>query len=864
MTQSLGDSDYEFVDPDELDSEEETETRVISHGQEGAPTAGPTPPDSQNYGVDDLPPPTYEEALQELRKGGVVEVEEGEDENESLPDLDVIPDFTPADLLPDEYLVQDKDDDLSDQGGTLPRRLPMLDSDDQEPLDDSHEEQDLASRLPSSQESLSAEEPTDSPQPDASGKRKRGGRSRKSPKKKKKRRRKQQVTREEYNRFKAELDEELERLNVEYLPPQLYKELVTGRALKAAMKRMVDQDKHSKLIIHKIVESDEVRQCKTSTQTRKEVGLNYRKGLSEEVKSQPLHAPRKKTRNIEKYNLLKEKVTQFYLDDQASRACPGKGDYVKVDGEKVQKRICNDYVRNLHELFMLENPEMTCSLAFFWSHRPGNVLTSKYLSKDTTCCQKHQNFQLRVKALTKILPRVKSASNPDAFIKEYDTEEKIEQLLGTFDEQSNITRVEYEQWGRVFDEHDKKEKTRVLKHEVDVDTFMKDFMDCYRLFKEHASNANHQYGEQRRLKQNLKYGECLVQVDFIQNYVCMLAEAAQSSFFNQTQVTIHATCIYFRRSPHGPIEHESFVHVSPHNEHHAGMVRGILTQLWETDFADMKEELQLKKVHYYSDSPYSQYRNKYMFDFIEQHERRFKMEATWDYFETGHGKGPCDGIGGTIKRMADQAAKHGRQIQDAFDFVEWGQSGAVKFNVKLVAEETFQAEKERYLALEKEVKTVVGTKKIHAVRKGPNPGTISHRDLSCKCLEQHPCPCQWKVTTLRGATDEEELGTLVTAHTRELKVGDNCLFEFSSQVYLGQVKEMNSRNDNVSFKVYHREGTHIRAEFKMIRSGKRVIMSKYDVHICGPLIPHRRNPEKFKLGLNDQRIFNSKSDGLQM
>ncbi|WAR07281.1 LOW QUALITY PROTEIN: hypothetical protein MAR_017239 [Mya arenaria] len=31
--------------------------------------------------------------------------------------------------------------------------------------------------------------------------------------------------------------------------------------------------------------------------------------------------------------------------------------------------------------------------------------------------------------------------------------------------------------------------------------------------------------------------------------------------------------------------------------------------------------------------------------------------ARWNYFEVGHGKGPCDGLGGTVKRMADDAIK---------------------------------------------------------------------------------------------------------------------------------------------------------------------------------------------------------------
>ena len=46
----------------------------------------------------------------------------------------------------------------------------------------------------------------------------------------------------------------------------------------------------------------------------------------------------------------------------------------------------------------------------------------------------------------------------------------------------------------------------------------------------------------------------------------------------------------------------------------------------------------------------------------------------WYNFEVGHGKGPCDGRGGTTKRMADEAVKSGKVvIQDATDFFAWTQ-----------------------------------------------------------------------------------------------------------------------------------------------------------------------------------------------
>jgi hypothetical protein len=47
------------------------------------------------------------------------------------------------------------------------------------------------------------------------------------------------------------------------------------------------------------------------------------------------------------------------------------------------------------------------------------------------------------------------------------------------------------------------------------------------------------------------------------------------------------------------------------------------------------------------------------------------VNAIWNFFESGHGKGPFDGIGGTYKRIADLAIRQGKiTIQDAPEYFE--------------------------------------------------------------------------------------------------------------------------------------------------------------------------------------------------
>ena len=41
---------------------------------------------------------------------------------------------------------------------------------------------------------------------------------------------------------------------------------------------------------------------------------------------------------------------------------------------------------------------------------------------------------------------------------------------------------------------------------------------------------------------------------------------------------------------------------------------------------------------------------------ICHHNKDFGMPAEWHFFATSHGKGPCDGVGGTVKRLAARAS----------------------------------------------------------------------------------------------------------------------------------------------------------------------------------------------------------------
>ena len=43
---------------------------------------------------------------------------------------------------------------------------------------------------------------------------------------------------------------------------------------------------------------------------------------------------------------------------------------------------------------------------------------------------------------------------------------------------------------------------------------------------------------------------------------------------------------------------------------------------------------------------------------ICHHEQDFAMKCTWAFIATSHGKSPCDGIGGTVKKLTSIASLH--------------------------------------------------------------------------------------------------------------------------------------------------------------------------------------------------------------
>ena len=198
----------------------------------------------------------------------------------------------------------------------------------------------------------------------------------------------------------------------------------------------------------------------------------------------------------------------------------------------------------------------------------------------------------------------------------------------------------------------------------------------------------------------------------------------------ESDISNIAPCVIYYTGDGGTdLKHKSLIFVSDELSHTSSTV---LTFLEEIIKQIKSLKTKVKTVHYWTDSPTSQYRNKVIFNFVANHEATYGFPALWNYFEAGHGKGPCDGVRGTVNRMADEAVRSGKvTIQDAKDFYSWSKvSGLSKMSF------LFVSNKECALTASEIAKSplcpVKNTMKVHAV-KGLGNSSIAVRDVSCYC-----------------------------------------------------------------------------------------------------------------------------------
>lgn len=113
-------------------------------------------------------------------------------------------------------------------------------------------------------------------------------------------------------------------------------------------------------------------------------------------------------------------------------------------------------------------------------------------------------------------------------------------------------------------------------------------------------------------------------------------EEVQSAYWNASMVSLCTMVAYFP-GDRAPRNLQSYVAVSDVISHNATAVYDILKKIIPIIKEDypVTKKIQLKTI----------------FQVLVDHETDFRMQAQWNYLESGHGKGPCDGLGASVNEL---------------------------------------------------------------------------------------------------------------------------------------------------------------------------------------------------------------------
>lgn len=448
-------------------------------------------------------------------------------------------------------------------------------------------------------------------------------------------------------------------------------------------------------------------------------------------------------------NKLLMTIHKFYEEDVNSRIGAGKKEFITRGKERKQKRYLCAPLNQLYEKFKAENKNFNCSYSTFCRNRPFWVTFPKESDRDTCMCSIHLNMDLLGAALHKanIIHEKNSIEMIASLCCSMYNSECLRRICSIckekvldYKEFSNDRELEYYSWTRqnkqyVTTEKKKREisitaksATKVTPIEA-IQKLDKDLPDFFR----HCYNILNQFNEIKKLKERLAIHETILHIDFSENYAIKFATEVQALHFggSRSQIALHTAVVYTHNFQSGKVEPISVCTVSDCVRHDASAIWAHLTPLIQLA---LEKNPFTTTLYFLSDSPTSQYRNKFIFYMISQLHVDFPQlkEVIWNYSEKGHGKGAPDGVGAVLKRTADAAVKFGEDVANLTDFVKIMKSRVKNIIIIPIAEKDI-IEKEK--SIPKNATPFRGTLSVHQVLWKKDQNYITCRELSCFSCE---------------------------------------------------------------------------------------------------------------------------------
>ena len=423
-------------------------------------------------------------------------------------------------------------------------------------------------------------------------------------------------------------------------------------------------------------------------------------------------------------------VKDFYVTDEISRQMPGKKDTKSVrldDGkrEQRQKRMLLANLKEIYAEFKNKYPEERIGFSKFAELKPTECILAGESGTHSVCvCVIHQNVKL-ILSDTKIKNFVLQGDqissyrdflsaimcqppSPKCHLNECEKcpgINNVKDKLFKYFENEMIDTITCKQW--IISHKSCRLETITNDVEDFVDTFCDQLYDLNR----HDFIAKKQAAFYADKKESLAKDEILITLDFAENYSCLIQDAAQSYHWSTPQATIHPMVIYYRKD--NQLKHKSITFISNCLNHDAALVYAFQKKLIEY----LKgEELfkNVKRISYHSDGAGNQYKNCNNFSNLCHHKEDFNIDAEWHFFATSHGKSACDGVGGTVKRLAAKASLQTTTIRNPTELYQWAVENLKGIKFLYCSAEEYDKTQDELKDRFAKAKTLPGTRKLHS------------------------------------------------------------------------------------------------------------------------------------------------------
>ena len=344
---------------------------------------------------------------------------------------------------------------------------------------------------------------------------------------------------------------------------------------------------------------------------------------------------------------LKARVLLFLKREDNSYELPSKRDQVRGQG----RYALTDTLARLHDKFLTEHPNESMCFSNFCNARTPNVRLIRYTNRKICLCKKCANLCLKsdvVKGLPKTPKGIIALTDNDIAA-------KLEDVPLT---QKSVV---YKQWLKQEVVGCDTKKTKLCDLTTTRQMFIYEFLEEMPEIRAHCHRISAQYEAVAHIRENIQPClEVVCQMDYSENWVSKFFKEISAVYFDNAQFTLHPMVITFK-TEEGELRTKTYVGVTRETSHSAATTFSFIKKLVTVLFDFLPA---LSVMHFVSDGPSNQYRNRTIVQLVRRFPQLFAgVRASWCWLESGHGKGPCDGVGGGIKKKADNLIKGGKIIR---------------------------------------------------------------------------------------------------------------------------------------------------------------------------------------------------------